>query len=142
MADGSNDDGFLDLVDQARDSTEALSGSARNFSAAMTRAFTQATAGGRALDDVLKSLALRMSSLAVAQAFRPISDNIVGGLGNVLPGVFGGGGSSARGASDFGAPASNVTVNVATPDIGSFRRSESYLAGQVARAVARGQRTL
>ena len=37
-----------------------------------------------------------------------------------------------------GAPA-NVTVQIATPDADSFRRSEAYLTGQIARAVARGQ---
>jgi hypothetical protein len=40
-----------------------------------------------------------------------------------------------------GAPA-NVTIHIATPDAESFRRSESYLTGQIARAVARGQRSL
>jgi phage-related minor tail protein len=40
-----------------------------------------------------------------------------------------------------GAPA-NVTINIATPDADSFRRSETYLTGQIARAVARGQRSL
>ncbi|QIB36314.1 phage tail tape measure protein [Ancylobacter pratisalsi] len=38
--------------------------------------------------------------------------------------------------------ATHVTVNVTTPDPTSFRRSESYLAGLVARAVARGERSL
>src|SRR5438045_3612040 len=37
---------------------------------------------------------------------------------------------------------SNVTVNIATPDAESFRRSETYLTGLIARAVARGQRGL
>ena len=36
----------------------------------------------------------------------------------------------------------NITVQIATPDLDSFRRSESYLTGQIARAVARGQRSL
>ncbi|MCK0196344.1 phage tail tape measure protein [Ancylobacter sp. 6x-1] len=36
----------------------------------------------------------------------------------------------------------NVTVNVATPDAASFRRSDAYLSGLVARAAARGQRGL
>jgi phage-related minor tail protein len=40
-----------------------------------------------------------------------------------------------------GAPP-NVTINIATPDADSFRRSETYLTGQIARAVARGQRSL
>lgn len=42
-----------------------------------------------------------------------------------------------------GASASpSITVNIATPDVDSFRRSESYVTGQIARAVARGQRSL
>jgi lambda family phage tail tape measure protein len=36
----------------------------------------------------------------------------------------------------------NITVNIATPDADSFRRSEAYLTSQIARAVARGQRSL
>jgi phage terminase large subunit-like protein len=39
-----------------------------------------------------------------------------------------------------GQPA-NITVQIATPDPGSFRRSEAYITGQIARAVARGQRS-
>ena len=44
-------------------------------------------------------------------------------------GVSGGGGNT-------------ITVQIATPDAESFRRSESYITGQIARAVARGQRSL
>jgi phage-related minor tail protein len=36
----------------------------------------------------------------------------------------------------------NVTVNVSTPDAGSFRRSEAYLSATIARAVSRGERSL
>ena len=35
-----------------------------------------------------------------------------------------------------------VTVNIATPDIESFRRSEAQVAARLARAVARGRRAL
>ncbi|MGU3492748.1 phage tail tape measure protein [Xanthobacteraceae bacterium A53D] len=35
-----------------------------------------------------------------------------------------------------------VNVSVATPDPGAFRRSDAYLSGLIARAVARGQRSL
>jgi len=45
-------------------------------------------------------------------------------------------------AAGGGGRAVNVTVNVATPDASSFRRSEAYLSGLVARAVARGERSL
>lgn len=41
-----------------------------------------------------------------------------------------------------GTAPTNVTVNIATPNADTFRRSEAYLAGQIARAVARGQRVL
>ena len=44
----------------------------------------------------------------------------------------------AGGAS---APTS-ITVQITTPDADSFRRSEAYVTGQIARAVARGQRGL
>ena len=40
------------------------------------------------------------------------------------------------------AAAPNVTVHIATPDVASFQRSEAYITGQIARAVARGQRSL
>ncbi|RDV02141.1 phage tail tape measure protein [Undibacter mobilis] len=39
------------------------------------------------------------------------------------------------------APA-NITVQITTPDADSFRRSEAYVTSQIARAVARGQRSL
>jgi hypothetical protein len=41
-----------------------------------------------------------------------------------------------------GGGASTVNVTISTPDAASFRRSEAYLTGQIARAVARGQRSL
>jgi len=47
---------------------------------------------------------------------------------------------TAAPAARSGAP--RVTVNIAAPDAPSFRRSEATLAGQIARAVARGQRVL
>ena len=44
------------------------------------------------------------------------------------------------GVAAAGGAAPNVTVNIATADADSFRRSEVYLTGLIARAVARGQR--
>jgi phage-related minor tail protein len=46
------------------------------------------------------------------------------------------------GVAGGAAAAPNVTVNIATPDADSFRRSDTYLTGLIARAVARGQRGL
>lgn len=190
---------FANLLDGLESRSGKLTASAHGFASAMTRAFTQATVGGKQLDTVLQQLALRMSGMVLAQAFRPIAGNLAnslsGGLSRVFGGLFGnfaGGTESAHrlgaikpfaaggvigaptyfplatggvglageagpeaivplsrgpdgrlGISTSGpaAPA-NVTVHIATPDIGSFRRSEAYLTGQIARAVARGQRSL
>ena len=44
------------------------------------------------------------------------------------------------GVAASGSAASNITVNIATADADSFRRSDVYLTGLIARAVARGQR--
>jgi hypothetical protein len=139
-------------LDRLQVKTDGLVIGANSFSTAMARAFTQATVGGRQFDDVLKSLALRLSNLAVTQAFKPITQGIFGGLGD----FFGGTsplatqvGAAPAGIALAGSPAGsgpaaaaapNVTVQIATPDAASFRRSEAYITGQIARAVARGQR--
>jgi phage-related minor tail protein len=169
----------------------SLSISANGFARAMSTAFTQSAIGGRALDDVLKGLALRLSGMAVTAALRPLAQGLIGGfdklfagfgagaadikaaMGAIKPfaagGVIGtptyfplaGGGAGlageagpeailplARGADGRlgvalnGGGVGHVTINIATPDADSFRRSETYIAGQIARAVARGQRSL
>ena len=70
---------------------------------------------------------LGLAGEAGPEAIMPLSRGPDGRLG------IAGGGS--------GAPAS-ITVQIATPDAESFRRSEAYVTGQIARAVARGQRGL
>lgn len=173
--------------------SNALALSAAGFAAAMTRAFTQATAGGKQFDTVMQGLALRVSSLAVTAAFKPLASGLSTIMGQGFNSLFGAGpvpaamkmggikpfaaggvigtptyfpmstgglglageagpeaivplsrGSDGRlgVAMNGGGGASNVTVQIATPDAGSFRRSEAYVTGQIARAVARGQRSL
>ncbi len=174
--------------------TRELELGADSFSRAMTRAFSASVTSGRQFDDVLKSLTLRMSDLAVRLAFKPLEKSIAGGIESLLSGLTGIGGSAAASvtaatgavkpfasggvigtptyfplmqggvglAGEAGPEAimplqrgpdgklgvagqgggNTITVNIATPDAGSFRRSESYITGQIARAVARGQRGL
>lgn len=182
-------------ADRAQRKIEQLTISTNAFAAAMTRAFQQSVVGGRQFDDVLKSLALRLSSMAVAAAFKPIASGIAGGLNSLFAGLFGGGVGANAAASHggvkpfaaggvIGTPTyfplmsggtglageagpeailplkrgpdgrlgvaagggrgagASITVNIVTPDPESFRRSESYVTGQIARAVARGQRSL
>jgi phage-related minor tail protein len=186
---------FSTTLDSLQSKTTSLGVSANSFASAMTRAFTQATTGGKQLDTVLQSLALRLSSLAVAQAFKPVASGIVSGIGNlgsllanaiggtasvtaqlgaVKPFAVGGvigtptyfplaagglglageagpeaimplsrGPDGSLGVAMAGpAAGANVTVQIATPDVSSFRRSEAYVTGQIARAVARGQRNM
>lgn len=75
----------------------------------------------------------------------PLAGNRVGIAGErgaeaILPLARGPDGSLGVRAS--GAPAINVTFNVATPDVESFQRSETQIAALLARAVAQGQRNL
>jgi phage-related minor tail protein len=175
--------------DRLEKSTNRLTGSANGFARAMSQAFTQSVIGGRALDDVLKGLALRFSSMAVTAAFRPIAQGVMGSfeklfagfgggaeknaLGGIKPFAAGGiigtptyfplsngglglageagpeaimplsrGADGKLGVAMNGGGMGNVTIHIATPDADSFRRSETYIAGQIARAVARGQRSL
>src|SRR6185312_2621581 len=83
--------------------TNNLASSANSFANAMTRAFTQATTGGKQFDTVLQSLALRISGLAVTQAFKPIASGLTtgisGGLNQLFGGLSGSGGSVSLSAS-------------------------------------------
>jgi len=165
---------------------------AQGFGRAMTQAFQQAVVQGKDLDDVLKGLMLRLSSMALRAALKPIEDGLSGMLEGLFGGIFGQPGQTggaaqtsvipfAKGgvvaaptyfplgpslglAGEKGAeailPLSRgsdgrlgvrtqgearplaVTVNVSTPDAASFRRSEAYLSGAIARAVSRGERSL
>jgi phage-related minor tail protein len=174
--------------------TRDLSSSANGFAKAMTSAFSSSITGGKQFDDVLKSLALRVSDLAVRLAFKPLEKSLSSGIEGLLGGLFNvgsagtgvqanalgaikpfaaggvigtpsyfpmlGGGVGLAGEAGpeaimplargpdgrlgvSGSGGGNViSVQIATPDLDSFRRSETYLSGQIARAVARGQRSL
>ncbi|QLH70989.1 phage tail tape measure protein [Rhodopseudomonas palustris] len=176
-------------VDQLTTKTQALSSEAKGFARAMTSAFAQSVTGGKQFEDVLKSLALKVSDLALKAALKPLTTSLATGFDSLFSGLFGGslvknadgaikpfatggvigtptyfpmlgGGVGlageagpeailplARGADGrlgvaSSGGATTVNIQIATPDADSFRRSETYLTGQIARAVARGQRGL
>ena len=182
--------------------TKDLAASAGGFARAMTQAFSASVTGGKQFEDVLKSLGLRISDLAVRLAFKPLEKSLTSGITSLLSGLSGSVGSlgttgnsatsssltAATGAikpfaaggvigtptyfplvgggvglaGEAGAEAimplrrgpdgrlgvaagsggNTINVQIATPDLDNFRRSESYVTGQIARAVARGQRSL
>jgi len=202
-SDGLPED-FPRTTDKVRTSTNARGVSATTFAKTMSKAFADATAGGKQFDDVLKQLALRLSGMAVTQAFRPVASGVAGSPSKLIGEIFGSdtetqGKSGSRMPTDMrfmdaiggltpfasggviGAPtyfplssgslglageagaeaimplmrgpdgrlgvamngagqAANVIIQISTPDAQSFRRSEAYLTGQIARAVMRGQR--
>ncbi len=182
-----------DSLDGITQRTRELTSAANGFARAMSGAFASSVSGGKQFDDVLKSLTLRISNLALKAAFKPLENALSGGLQSLMSGLIGGLGGAvqpqaqggikpfasggvigtpsyfpmlgggvglageagpeailplARGADGRLGVASQdggaVTVNIqiATPDADSFRRSESYLTGQIARAVARGRRVM
>ena len=165
----------------------------RRFGAALSTAFEGIAIRGKSLGDVLKSLALNLSSLVLKAALRPLETgfgNLVSGLfsgtlgfakggvfANALPVPFASGGviqspitfplgqgrmgiAGERGAEAImplargsdgrlgvvahGASGASVhvTVNITTPDVDGFRRSEAQVAAMLARAVSYGQRNL
>jgi phage-related minor tail protein len=194
MTDDPNLQDTSSTLDGLTAKTQALTISAGGFARAMTQAFSSSVSGGKQFDDVLKTLALRVSSLAVTAAFKPLTASLTSGISSLFSGLagsigsFGGVQAHALGAIKpfatggvIGAPSyfpmmdggvglageagpeaimplsrgpdgrlgvagkgggNSITVQIATPDLDSFRRSESYIAGQIARAVARGQRSL
>ena len=181
-----------DTVEKMRDNTQMLGISTVTFAKAISKAFTDATAGGKQFDDVLKQLALRLSNLAVMQGLNPAAKGLANGLSKLFSNLFGetsdpsdvvgarsitpfaaggviaspayfplpSGGVGLAGeagpeaivpltrgsdgrlgiAMNGGNAQPNITVQIATPDMQGFRRSEAYITGQIARAVARGQR--
>jgi phage-related minor tail protein len=192
------------LFDNMQLRVSGLTSIANAFARAMTAAFSQSARSGRQFENVLRSLALRLSSMVLNQALRPLFSGLSGGNlfgGNLFGGSqtpgdtsllggpdisliagmgaikpFAGGGvigtpsyfplaaggvglagetgpeailPLARGsdgrlgvAARSAAGSGHVIVQIMTPDAESFRRSETYVTGQIARAVARGQRSL
>ncbi|WP_336799463.1 phage tail tape measure protein [Kaistia sp. MMO-174] len=78
-------------------SLDGLARQADGFSGAISRAFRDAVVGGKEFDDILKGLALRLSTMALNAALKPIESGIggllsglVGSLGGVKPFAKGG----------------------------------------------------
>ena len=185
MSDTSDWSAASSTLDSLRMKTLDLTSAVTGFSKVMTQAFATSITGGKAFEDVLKSLALKLSDLALRAAFKPLegalgsglqslflsapaagytmdaprlfaSGGVIGApsyfpLGNGGVGLAGEAGPEAimplqRGPDGrlgvAGGGGNTINVQIATPDPDSFRRSESYVTGQIARAVARGQRSL
>jgi hypothetical protein len=95
MADSTDLLSTSSTLDSLTLKTKDLTASAGGFARAMTQAFSASVTGGKQFDDVLKSLALRISDLAVRLAFKPLEKSLTSGISSLLSGLTG----SAGGAS-------------------------------------------
>jgi phage-related minor tail protein len=164
------------------------------FGAALGQAFEGLALKGKSLGDVVRSLGLSLSKIALNAAFKPLEQALGGALSNLFSGgsmlPFANGGVIAQGmpipfahggviaspttfplaggrtglmgeagaeaimplargpdgrlgvAASGRGQAVNITFNVSTPDVESFRRSETQMAALLSRAVSQGQRNL
>jgi phage-related minor tail protein len=197
FADSVNEHDTTDVLDNIVSRTRDLEFGADRMARAITGAFSSSITSGKRFDDVLKSLALRLSNMTLRIAMKPLEQGVASGLQQLVSGLFNFGSASGgvslvnasnmevtpfatgglinapsyfpmisgglglageagpeavlplrRGADGRlgvaadGGVGANVTINIATPDADSFRRSESYVTGQIARAVMRGRRSL
>ena len=114
--------GFLpETVDKVCNSTSVLGTSTTAFAKAISKAFADATAGGKQFDDVLKQLALRLSNMAVTQAFNPVAKGAAGSLSKLFDGLFGGGDSSE---SRHGRPGWHSPVDLGRSTLSHVSRSD------------------
>jgi len=72
-----------DLRDQLSDAAKL----GTKFGSALSSAFADITLRGRGLSDVLRTLALRLSEIALTAAFKPLTDALGGALSGALTGV-------------------------------------------------------
>lgn len=99
----------------------------RSLGQGLRRAMGTAASDGLRLTDALRTVATSLVDAAHRQAVSPVARAAGSALGG-LPGLVGPG------------PSPSVTVNVSTPDVAGFRRSESQIAAGLTRALARGVR--
>jgi hypothetical protein len=112
-----------------------------NFGMTISRSFASAIIDGRTLSEVLRTLMLSLSRQALSAALKPLTELALGGVGGAQPLAARSAARAVSPAETQGAPMS-VTVNIHTPDVEGFRRSQSEIAAAIARAAIRGQRNL
>jgi hypothetical protein len=122
-----------------------ISGSSEQFARVFTSSLRGAVVAGRDFDDTLRGIARRISSMALSRALAPL-ENAIGGLlsGAAVPMPQAGRGGLAPAGlpPQIAGQAASVVFNVSTPDAASFRKSEGQVTAMLARAIARGHRSV
>ncbi|MGE0699669.1 MAG: phage tail tape measure protein [Hyphomicrobiaceae bacterium] len=141
----------------------------RQFGRTMTSAFLDLAIQGKGLGDVMRTLALGLSRLALGAAFKPLESAFGTAFQSLLaaPSPFTSAGMVASptglssvtsaAASHIAGPVASrgfdavarsaaaptsIVLNISTPDVESFRRSETQVAAMLARVVGQGHRNL
>lgn len=127
--------------------TNALSGSFEKLFSGLSGVFTGASSGGTGAAQVSRDSpsAFAKGGIIGTPTYFPMARGAIGLAGEAGPEAIiplSRGPDGRLGVASVGGGGANVTVNIATPDADSFRRSETYLTGLIARAVSRGQRGL
>jgi hypothetical protein len=156
-------DETTDAALKGEDAFQRLNAQARVAGATITAALKAGELEGRRLDDALKGVGQRLTDIALSTATKSLGGLLTGALTSGLQGVVGGaagfaapaalssltqvfasggGSGDAPAAAAAGQRAVAVTMNIATPDVESFRRAEAQVSASLARAVSRGERGL
>jgi hypothetical protein len=153
----SNTSSTLDGLSGQMSRLEGITG---QFGRTLSKSLVQGIAQGKSFEDVLQGLGDKLIKMSLNTAFKPLEnaiDGLFGALTGTATGLISGalagatGGGLGRGGGGlFSAPAApasaagSVVVNMAvtTPDAASFKASEAQVSAALARAVARGQRSL
>src|SRR6056297_1520266 len=85
-----------------------LSASTEKFGSLFSSTMKNAIKSGKGFEDVLKSMAMRMSEMALSQAFKPLDNLITSGLQSLVAGFSPGGGAGFGSGSNSGMPI-NIT---------------------------------
>lgn len=114
-----------------------------DFGRIFTSTIKSAVISGNSLEDSLRSIALRISALALNKSLAPLESlvgSFIGNLTNSVLGTSSGDGSPIGFGTQSGAAPTNIAFNVNATNAASFNQSEGQISALLARAVARGQR--
>ncbi len=145
--------GALDGLSGQMARLESITG---QFGRTLSHSLAQGIAQGKGFEEILHGLGDRLLQISLNAAFKPLEgvmNGVFGALGgaagSLVSATLGGGGSPGLFGSGLpnalpGPAAAPMTIHMAisTPDAESFKRSEAQISAALARAVARGQRSL
>src|ERR1051325_10255827 len=109
MADDTDILSTSNTLDNLSLKTKDLTAGAQGFARAMTQAFSASVTGGKQFDDVLKSLALRLSDLALKLAFKPLEKSLTSGITSLLSGLTGTAGSAGSASASVSGDATSAS---------------------------------